>query len=330
MTLETIEKQSTNKTYWVKFNEHSGKVTGILKRKPDTVDPGDGVVETDNPDAGLLLKGRANIKDFSVQPNVITNGWLFSRKSKELELQPVRKKFEQIPYSNNIEENDIYITLYKQSMKAVIALNVQRVIKNNNLAMINDVVANQYSLLNLFICKKNDPDSLISIIEIDAKVLVRYNKLIVNIPESILEYTDMDNVSIFVLPVFEKYGVNIVNKMIDTPELKGQQKLINHNVYNELSLINIYAVNDNVLRIEHNIQESQFNLFGSKKNIKFLVCNKYYDNLLGGFEVDVNKLLSTNSVDIKLNFDVPEIPLFLYKNNNILVSYNGDKHEQYD
>ena len=330
MTLETIEKQSTNKTYWVRFNEHSGKVTGILKRKPDRVDPGDNVVETDDPDAGLLLKGRANIKDFSVLPNLLTKGWLFSRKSKELELQPVRKKLEQVPYSNNVEENDVYITFYKQSMKAVVAINTKRVIKNNNLAMINDVVANEYSLLNLFICKRNDPDSLISVIEIDTKFLVKNTKIIVDIPESILQYTDIGDISLFVLPVFEKYGVNFVNALVDTPELKGQSKLLNQNIYNENALINIYAVNDNTITVTHNIQESQFNLFGDKRRVRFIVCDQFYDKLLGGFDIDVDELLSQNSIDIKLNFNVPEVPLFLYKNNNILVSYNGEKHEQND
>ncbi len=323
MTLETTEKQSTNKQYWIRFVEDTGKVTGISSNKPNKVKDGYKVIQSDNEDLRLLFKGKANIKDYLVKKNVLTNDWLFSKKSKELELQPTRKKFEQVPLSASTEDNDIFITFYKQSMKAVISLNRSRVIKTNNLATISDVVENEYSLLNLFVCKKNDPDRLISIIEIDAGMLVKYSKLIVDLPENILQYADIDQLSIFVLPVFEKYGISFVDKFRETPDLKGQSKLLNQNTQDD-GLINIYTVNDNVLQIQHNVDESQFSLFNNS-NLKFIVCNKYIDNLVGGFEVNVNELLSTDSVKIKLNFDMPDSPIFFYKNNNISVSYNGEK-----
>lgn len=323
MTLETTEKQSTNKKYWIRFVEDTGKIIGISSSMPDNVDNGCKAIQSDNSDLKLLLKGKANIKDYIVKQNVLTNDWLFSKKSKELELQPVRKKFEQVPLSINSAEDDIFITFYRQSMKAVISLNTTRVIKNQNLAMISDVVENQYSLLNLFVCKKNDPDRLISIIEINAKLLVKYSKLIVDLPENILQYADIDQLSIFVLPVFEKYGISFIDKYIETPDLKGQSKLLNQNTHND-GLINICTVNDNVLEIQHNADESQFSLFNNS-NLKFVVCNKYIDNLVGGFEVNVNELLSTDSLKIKLNFDMPDSPIFFYKNNNISVSYNGEK-----
>ena len=83
MISETTEKNFTNKKFWIKFHEHTGAVKGISKQKPKNITPGMLAIETDDPDAALLLKGKANIKDFSVLPNLITDGWLFSRKSKE-------------------------------------------------------------------------------------------------------------------------------------------------------------------------------------------------------------------------------------------------------
>ena len=324
MTLETTEKQLTNKKYWIRFVEATGKVAGISSSKPDIVKDGYNVIQSDNEDLKLLLKGKANIKDYLVKKNALTEDWLFSKKSRELELQPTRKKFEQVPLSTHVEENDIFVTFYKQSMKVVVALNKTRVIKNNNLATISDVVENEYSLLNLFVCKKNDPDRLISIIEVDAKLLVKYSKLILNLPETILDYADIDQLSIFVLPVFEKYGINFVDKFIETPDLKGQSKLLNQNTLDD-GLINIHTVNDNVLEIKHNANESQFSLFKNQSKLRFVVCNKHVDNFIGGFEVNVNELLSTDSLKIKLSFDIPDSPLFFYKNNNISVSYNGEK-----
>lgn len=330
MTLETIEKQSTNKIYWIKFQEQNGKILGISKSKPIMSDVDYSVIQSDNEDLPTIVKGKANIKDYFVQANLLTNDWQFVKKSKKLELQPIRKKLEQVPLSNNIEENDIYITLYKKSMKAIIAINSKRVMKHQNLAMINDVVANDYSLLNLFVCKKNDPDRLITIIQVDTKSLVLNKKIIVDLPSMLLEYADIDQLSIFVMPVFDKYGINYVDELIETPELVGHQKIINSNSYNQNALINIYTVNNNTLELNHNINESQFNLFGNKNTLKFVVCDQHYDNLVGGFEIYINELLSSNSREVLLNFNVPKNPLFLYKNNNILVSYNGDKHEQYD
>ncbi len=324
MTLETTEKQLTNKKYWIRFVEDTGKVSGISSSKPDKVKDGYHIIQSDNEDLKLLVRGKANIKDYLVKKNALTNDWLFGRKSRELELQPIRKKFEQVPLSTHVEENDIFITFYKQSMKAVVALNKTRVIKNNNLSTISDVVENEYSLLNLFVCKKNDPDRLISIIEVNAKLLVKYSKLILNLPESILDYSDIDQLSIFVLPVFEKYGISFVDKFIETPELKGQSKLLNQNTQDD-GLINIHTVNDNVLEIQHNANESQFGLFKNQSKLRFVICNKHIDNFIGGFEVNVNELLSTDSLKIKLSFDIPDNPLFFYKNNNISVSYNGEK-----
>ena len=324
MTLETTEKQLTNKKYWISFVEATGKVVGISATEPNKVDDKFTVIQSDNEDLRLLLKGKANIKNYLVKKNALTNDWLFSKKSKELELQPIRKKFEQVPLSTNAEENDIFVNFYKQSMKAVITLNKTRVIKNNNLATISDVVENEYSLLNLFVCKKNDPDKLITIIEVDAKLLVKYGKLLLDLPETILKYADIDKISIFVLPVFEKYGISFVDKFIETPDLKGQSKLINQNTHDD-ALINIYAVNDNVLEIKNNTNESQFSLFYNQSNLRFIVCNKHVDNFIGGFSVNVNELLSTDSLNIKLDFEIPDKPLFFYKNNNISVSYNGEK-----
>ena len=330
MTLETIEKQSTNKIYWIKFQEQNGKILGISKSKPIISDVDYNVIQSDNEDLPTIVKGKANIKDYFVQANLLTNDWQFVKKSKKLELQPIRKKLEQVPLSNNVEENDIYITLYKKSMKAIIAINSKRVMKHQNLAMINDVVANDYSLLNLFVCKKNDPDRLITIIQVDTKSLVLNKKIIVDLPSMLLEYADIDQLSIFVMPVFDKYGINHVDELIETPELVGHQKIINSNSYNQNALINIYTVNNNTLELNHNINESQFNLFGNKNTLKFVVCDQHYDNLVGGFEIYINELLSSNSRKVLLDFNVPQNPLFLYKNNNILVSYNGDKHEQHD
>lgn len=324
MTLETTEKQSTNKKYWIRFVEDTGRVVGISATKPDKVNDEFNLIQSDNEDIKLLLKGKANFKNYLVKKNVLTNDWLFSKKSKELELQPIRKKFEQIPLSKYIEQNDILITFYKQNMKAVITLNKTRVIKNNNLATISDVVENEYSLFNLFVCKKNDPDKLITIIEVDAKQLVSYAKLIVDLPEDILEHSDIDQLSIFVLPVFEKYGISFVDKLIETPDLKGQSKLLNQNT-KDLGLINIYADNDNVLEIQHSFDESQFGLLNYKSILRFVVCDKYIDNFIGGFEINVNELLSAESLRIKTNFDIPDVPLFVYQNNNISVSYNGEK-----
>ena len=330
MILETTEKQSTNKTYWIKFQKSTGKVFGISKSKPDTLDTPYSAIQSNDRDLSMVVSGKANIKEYFVQRNMLTNDWQFVKKSKKLELQPVRKRLEQVPLSDNIEENDIYITFYKKSMKAVISINTKRVIKHQNLAMINDVVANDYSLLNLFVCKKNDPDRLITIIKIDTKSLVFNKKLIVDLPEMLLEYADIDHLSVFVLPVFDQYGINYVDELIETPNLKGQQKLINSNNYDKNELINIYTVNDNTLLVEHNINESQFNLFGKNNNLKFVVCDGNIDRLVTGFEINVNELLSAKSTNIQLDIKIPEVPLFLYKNNNITVSYNGDKHEQHD
>lgn len=324
MISETVEKKQLG-SYWLSFVEQTGSIVSISKKKPTEVFDTHRVVNIqDNTEARKLARGEVSIKDYVVLWSVLSDSWDLSRKRSYIELQPVRRVLEQMPVSTTPHLDEIHMSVYKKDAKVIISMNRDRITSTHNLSKLNSIVYNEWNLMNIFVCKKNDPDSLLGIMEIDALFLMKHKKLIVDIPKEILKSVDVDDISFFTIPVFNQYGVSYYNDYIKTPDDQGHNKFINSNIRNDTGQINIYVVNENTLHLQLNLQDANFSTFDARNTFKFIVCDTEYDNLVGGFDIAVGDLLHETSLDVELPFNIPSNPLFLYKNNNITISYNGD------
>lgn len=328
MSTEPIDKSSKNKKYWVSFSKRTGAISSVGKQEPTVNDRSIQVVQLDDPVLKQFARGKKNTREYIIAWNVLSDSWGVSKKKDELELQPLRNRLEQIEKSEDPTLHDIYISLYKRDMKAVISVNTSNIIKNYNLSKINNIVHNEFSLMNLFVCRKDDPDFLLGVLEIDAMFLMQHKKLVFDLPHDLLSAEDFENVSFFTIPVFDSYGLQYLEDFVNTPDLSGDKKIVNHSSTNQDAKINIYKVNENTIKLDSKLKTSEFNLFDGRKELVLVVCDTEVDNLLGGVYISVNDLLSKTSLDVELKFKIPENPIFLYKNNNISVSYNGEKHEQ--
>ena len=324
MTSETAEKKHLT-SYWLSFIENTGKIVGISKRKPRDISDEHKLVNIiGNSEARKISRGDVNLKDYAISWSVLSNSWDLTRKKNHIELQPLRRELKEIPATDTPNEDEIHFSIYKKDMKAVVSINRTKIAATHNISKLNRIVHNEWNLMNIFVCKKDDPDSLITIIPIDALFLFKHKKMIIDLPQIILRSTDIDNISLFTIPLFNEYGLSYYEDYVATPNEAGLNKIINSNLYNDKGQINIHVVNDNTLNFKQNLQGADFNTFDARNIFRILVCDTVYDNLIGGVDIPVGDLLSETSIDVELPFNIPETPLFLYKNNNITISYNGE------
>ena len=302
--------QSQQNSYWVVFNEHTGLVKRVSGTKPSNVNPGDNAVLSDNQDIEKLLTGKLKSKNFYVDKCLITDDWIVIKKTNKLNLSPTSKKLENIKIGKQQEECDVNIEINKNTHMFTVSLNKQKIIKDNKLTFINEVSKNEHSILNFFICKKNDKDFLLASIQINMDNLIKEN-ISTKLPNDI----DVDNINIFTLPVFEKYQVEIQSE---------------HNTSNdqETGQINIYKVNDNTLELYNNLSNKQKRKLSRKKYLKVIICDKEIDNLIGGTVLHVDDILQNSKCNITLDFKLPTTPFFVSK--NVSMKYNGEQHEQDD
>lgn len=324
MTLETTDTQSQNKSYWISFNKKSGRIIGVTKNKPQLKIENEAIV-SDNNILLDIMKGSVNINDYKVKWNFLSEEYDIDKKSETIELQPIANKLEQIQVSKN-SLYDISFIFYKKDKKALVSANISRIKRQANISQINSIVENDFSLLNLYVCKKNDPDSLIGTFEIDSFQLLKRKSLVFDLPDFIFEYDDPENLSYFTIPLFEKYAIDFEDDFVVTPDIEGGNKFVNYNKLDIHSQINIYSVND-MLQFETNFHQKDYGIFGGMNTFTILVCNGTPDKLLGEITLNVSDLIENNIVQIQPNFKITDIPIFVYKNNAVSISYNGEKND---
>lgn len=317
MTLETTETQSQNKSYWVSFRPLDGKILKISKRKPADSSKALSFLSSSEI-LESLVRSKVNINDYMVHTNMFTNEYVVDKKKDELELQPISNKLERITSDKDIEQCEIYIFVYKKDNKAVINVNKEKLRKSANLAKINGIVLNEYNLMNVFICKENNPDYLLDTLEVDAYSLIKNGKVVVSIPESVV----FNDVSFFTIPLFENYTIHYYDKDFSTSSENHKKRYIHSNFVHKLSNINIYTVNENELCLTTN--DTSLDVFNHNENFKMLVCDNEYDKFIGGIDISVNELISKKKLFVSLPFSITDNPLFLHKNSRVSISYNGD------
>ena len=323
MTLETTDIPLQNKTYWVQFKKNSGKIVGISKEKPRD---GSVFIETKSPIIKDIISGSTNINDYKVKWNFISESYNLDKKSDELELQPLANKLEEIVQSTS-QPSDVSIVLYAQDKKGIISINTARIKKNYNISQINSIVDNEYNLMSIFVCKRNNPDSLIGTITIDSYDLFKNRSVIFDLPDYLQHEENLIDLSYFTIPLFNGYSIDFQKNFIVTPTVQGKQKFINTNDLDVESQINIYAVNKSTLVLNTNFHKKDYSSFGGKNNFTLIACNGIVDNFIGDITIPVSKLIEEKTLRLELPFEFTDTPVFVYRNNNISISYNGAYNE---
>lgn len=308
------------KTYWIRFNKDTGNIISITKRKPNVKDD-EGFFESSKSVCGNIVRGKENIKNYKVHWDLLNDIYDIDKKKSELNLQPVANKLEEIKSHTEDLTSDVHIDMYINSQKAVVSVNVNKIKKTANLSRINSIVENEFSLMNIFICDKQDPDKLLCTIEVDTYLLFKNKKVVFDLPNNI---TNAKSISLYTLPLFENYTISYRDDVFDDVR-SVSNRYINYNNNEKNSQINIYALNDRKLKIQSSIKGKDYSLFDSRTEFTMLVCDGNYDSFIGGLTLQVSDLIDKDTLEIDLPFSIGNKPMFLYKGNSISLSYNGVK-----
>jgi hypothetical protein len=331
MNNETITEplpSKTARTWWVKFQKQNGKLISVTPRKVNSsiLEDTELLAEVDNPVCRDIIKGRKSKKDFAVLWDFKKECWSLDVKSTTLKLKPNDNKL--TPISESIPKDicDLHVTLYKKDRTVLIYANLNNIIESMNLADISFISESESKLLDLYITKKNDPDYLVHIVNVNAQQLIKYERTMVTLPSEISKIIDWDNISIYTKPVFKNYGLEIrrgagKESQIDT----DKYCLYSANYQESESDINIYVLNDKLV-FHSNLNENHLQYFGGKTKFNILVCDQEIDRFVGNIELDVVALCGDRDYKIDLPQDWPQNALIVHRNKKVRLSYTGERN----
>ncbi len=311
--------------YYVKFNSNSGKILQLsMARLVEEPEEHILVVESEDDLIRKVLTGEVSRRAIGPVFDVENETWTVGEKSKTLVLKELTKRLLRIENKPN-PNVDISIKVYKADKTIEIKANYGIIRKNMNLADIADISKSKDSgLLNLYFTRKNDPDYLIDSIQVDPMILLRNQKLRYRLPEDITKHTQIDNISIFTRPIFHKYSLQVLDKVVKSDYYMDKMQPLQ--VAHKVEECHIALLRDGTkLRLQSFISQMDTTIVGSDFT-RFLVCDEHIDNPVGVFDVAREDLLSGKTHDIDLEFNWPKKPLIIYKARGLVTSYLGDTY----
>ena len=310
-----------NRTWFVKFNEKTGKILRVAN-KPMTDDPHAGVLvtETQNKElVGGLTSGKIDKRTIGIIWDPVNEKYDLGKKSNTLLIRELDTKLLQIT-DNNPVAKDIFIQFFKDPGILDISIDIKTVQQHFNLGDIHEISNTSSHLLDLYFTKRNDPDWLIKSVKIDPVLLFRHTRISVDIRE-IIDLLDTDNISVFTRPIFHQYGIEYLDKYVETDFSNNKRKVLQLSHTQGNAHIYITEVEPNKLKIISDIRPSSSYIFRGQDEQKFLVTDGTPDGILGGFSLDVASLLSKKTIYRDVQFDWPSKPTILYRNHFLNVKH---------
>lgn len=325
--LQAQQNEGTNphynkRKYYIVFDKHSGKIKTI-SNSPNAIKDPENLMEAEswNPVCKRIIKGQASLKRYGMIWDLVNETWDIDFRSTTLIIEAKHNKLIPFNFGMDPTATEIFAKVFYEDGKILIEANKQNIRGLKNLSDITEIASSENKLLDIYITRKNDPDYLISSINVDPLTLFKHGKQIVDLPLAVNESADWANISLYAKTVFNNYGWSLAKSIVHTQDFLGTNRVLQSNV-EEKSNININVVN-NIAYIDSDIKDSELYYFKGKKELKFVVCNHSIDHLVGAFEVPVAEILQNKS-QVNLSFKWPEDPLIVFKNNYVTVSTNGE------
>ena len=325
--LQAQQNEGTNphynkRRYYIVFEKHSGKIKTI-SNSPNTIKDPENLMEAEswNPVCKRIIKGQASLKRYGMIWDMINQHWDIDFRSTTLIIEAKHNKLIPFKFGMDPTATELFAKVFYEDGKILIEANKENIRGLKNLSDITEIASSENKLLDIYITRKNDPDYLISSINVDPLTLFKHGKQIVNLPLAVNESADWTNISLYAKTVFNNYGWSLAKSIVRTQDFLGTNRVLQSNV-KEKSNININVV-DNIAHIDSDIRDSELYYFKGKKELKFVVCDHSIDHLVGAFEIPVSEILQNKS-QVNLSFKWPEDPLIVFKNNYVTVSTNGE------
>ena len=319
------ELLENNKAWWIKFNSDSGKILQISLNDIVNSEEDNIVFKTTNPICEEILAKRISVRRCAIYWDSETDAWDISEKSDKLILEySSTKNFQKIEEGTYPVDNDLFITVFKESNELEISVDLKNIKKSMNLAEISGVKARNDESLNLYITKRNDPDYLITCVNVDPFLLLTKRRVSISM-EEITKHTDWDKISIYTRPIFKKYGLTFEEKrIVDVKEI-DYKHVIQQCTKDDNAHVFVYKKDNNIV-IDNTITESQHYLLQGQRDFPFIVCDGSVDRVCGGWRISLQNFKESKKFVIPIGYKWPDRPIILYKNKFIKVKYLGEQH----
>lgn len=328
-TFIELSRNTSNRTWWVKFNKTTGKILSVSAKRLITANDTEEVVNTTNTVCKDIMHGRANINQYAMHWDESESIWDIDQKSNVLEIKSKSNKL--LPIQNDVVpvNSDMYIRLFKNEKILDIKINLANIRKTLNLGEIAYIKSAEENLLDIFITKKNDPDYLIATIKIDSNELFLDGRLTLELGRDTTDaIDDWSNISFYTKPVFNTYGIEIQENVILSNDLLDKKTLYQLSSSAKNAHINIYTVNGK-LKISSKIEDNMLYYFEGKSKLVLHISDSEVDRYHTSLTLDTKKLIR-NTIELDLPENWPDQPLFTYRNRYINLSYHGEQDVEYD
>ena len=322
-TLTTVSKKVKPRSYFIVFDKTTGKILRINNSTVNINNPDHVQMTTANPICKKLIKGEASLKKYGIIWDIVNEKWEIDLRSTTLIIESTDNKL--TPFIKDLDPttSEIFVNVFYDDKRIVVEANINNISSIKNLSEIRDISTTEVNLLDIFVTRKNDPDYLIDIINIDPLALFKDGTQTIIPKDKFNKLVDWENISLYAASVFKNYGWSLLSR--HSTKSTFTNRILQLSNIEEDNNININVV-DNVMHIKSNLAESELYYFGGSNKLRIVVCDNHPDKLVGAFEIPVKQLLHDTS-KLKLNFKWPENPILLYKNDYLAVSTTGENNE---
>jgi len=322
---QSTEKTNTKKNWWIEFDPTNGKVYKVSPRKPKE-NKKRSLLNSENDElCKQIISGLVNISKCSVVQDIISGEFSLEKKKNELIIKNIDNKLYRVTLGNPIQ-SDISVILYKKENYVRLVPNLDSIKKTMNLVDLYSVTTEDHTLMNLYVTQKGDPDLLIGTLEVDPLLLFERGSVLFDISD-ILKIHTVDEIDIWTNKLFSNYNLEI-QESAETYTITNKNKnLIKKSFKNREgeSHINI-NIKDGLIELQSFINPitDDYKLM-CKQTLDLMFFDGDVDNYCGMFSIPSEVLLEENKVIRKyLDFTLPNNPIILFKDQNLVINYVGD------
>jgi hypothetical protein len=321
----TTTTSQSNQQWNIRFNPESGRILGISPQPFKQVNDNEQVVSVTNNVCRELVSGKKNMRKYSMHWDSIDNQWDIDVKSDTLVLEIKGNKLNQFTQGTHPEKNDVFVQVIRNENILRIKINLLTIRRSLNLGQINNIKNENPDILDLYVCRKNNPDYLIGVIPVDAIELFNKYVIYIDVPKNIIEHINSwDDISIFTKPVFKTYGIEFTDMSADSIQDHNKKHQVSNSSLD--AHINMYTLNDNLI-IDSKLDKDMMHYFNNKRYMQFHVSDSHIDNYVTTLNVSVAKLLYYNKVKLDLPANWPANPLIAFAETRLAVNYITEKEQ---
>lgn len=322
---KTTQEKNSEKQWWIEFDPSNGKIEKVSRKKPNSKKT-NLLEKTDKSDlCKKIVNGMVNISTCAMIQDFVTNEWSLEEQKNELIIKNIDNRLSRI-IEKDPSFSDINIIFYRNENYVRISVNVDNIRKSMNLADVYSVSTESHTLMNLYLTQKGDPDFLVGVLEVDPSLLFERHSLLFDVSD-IMSIHTIEDLDIFTNQLFSNYSLEIIDSMKIYGKLRDK-KIIKTVSKNELENcdINISVVNS-VLEIESTLDNNNHYRALSRRSLDLMFFDNDIDNFCGGVSIPTKNLLGKEITKISMDFNIPDNPLIIFKDLELVINYVGENNE---